>query len=416
MDNIATGYQPQFGLGAYFAGQNAQNAEDMNAQVLNKLFQANQQTAQTNPLEVQRMQYAMPGYQLDAKTAQAAMDNPTYIADSLRGKQGEWATKAAEGEYAGATVKDKIALQKMKQAGLLSDAEFTNLLSGAKMKEASIGFPMESNEPPVSQDMTGFMKPPSSPFAVAPTTIGEGFLQHPAAPMQMPYQSAADVKTPNSVNMTGSNEARAELLANEYARTKDPSILKELQALSKTEQGYTNKGNPAPISREPVFTKMSAPKPTSDYTRLATLAAQTPEHLGKMEEIAAASEGRIQSAMVNADARVQAAEAARNRGDTLAEKELTMSAPSFENQAIRYESMITKREIEAAKNEVITSLLSDKQKDVAIKKIDSDAQMYREFANASRDMARQIYKKHGLAVSEVPQIKPTVTKAPIKLD
>ena len=44
MQNITTGYQPEFGLGALYQGINAANTESANEEELRKLFLANQQS------------------------------------------------------------------------------------------------------------------------------------------------------------------------------------------------------------------------------------------------------------------------------------------------------------------------------------------------------------------------------------
>ena len=46
MQNIETGYKPEFGLGAWFAGENAANTEAANEEELIKSFLANQRERQ----------------------------------------------------------------------------------------------------------------------------------------------------------------------------------------------------------------------------------------------------------------------------------------------------------------------------------------------------------------------------------
>jgi len=96
MQTIDTGYKPEFGLGALYAGQNAANSQAMNDEELAKLFLANQtaqqsygQVERTNPLEVTRMQNANTVGGYDAALARAKQSSPSYIPMSLSGQEAQ---------------------------------------------------------------------------------------------------------------------------------------------------------------------------------------------------------------------------------------------------------------------------------------------------------------------------------------
>lgn len=81
MQQIETGYKPEFALGGLYAGMNAANAQSNNELELIRQFLANERAKQEIPLDMQQkslqnqgMGFDMSGKQLGAMQAQAQMD------------------------------------------------------------------------------------------------------------------------------------------------------------------------------------------------------------------------------------------------------------------------------------------------------------------------------------------------------
>jgi len=115
MQTINTGYQPEFGLGAYFAGQNAANAEASNQQEQIKALldqmkaqQSYQQTERTNPLDVFAKEKSNQVAEYDAAYAQKKLRDPNYMDANIAGQIGQMQTQEAAGKTA-------TALQPFKQ-------------------------------------------------------------------------------------------------------------------------------------------------------------------------------------------------------------------------------------------------------------------------------------------------------------
>ena len=109
MQNINTGYTPEFGLGAFFAGQNAANTQAANEEELARLFLANQRELSMQPLDVQRKQLEVPGLEYDAALARAKRSDPNYIPKVLQGYIGQMDSQIAAGRGAMATEPSKTA-------------------------------------------------------------------------------------------------------------------------------------------------------------------------------------------------------------------------------------------------------------------------------------------------------------------
>jgi len=122
MQTISTGYQPEFGLGAYFQGQNAANTEASNKEELIKAFLANQQAqqdyqqkSQMNPLDVFAKEKSNQVAEYDATYAQKKLNDPNYMDANIAGQIGQMQTQQAAGKTA-------LGLQPFKQ-----EAEKSNL-------------------------------------------------------------------------------------------------------------------------------------------------------------------------------------------------------------------------------------------------------------------------------------------------
>ena len=100
MQNIQTGYTPEFSLGAFFAGENAANTEAANEEELIKSFLANQRERQMQPIDVEKAQLGLDPARYESQLAQAKSRDPKYIQEQLRGQIGQMQTQAAAGEKA----------------------------------------------------------------------------------------------------------------------------------------------------------------------------------------------------------------------------------------------------------------------------------------------------------------------------
>ena len=123
MANINTGYQPEFGLGAYFAGENAANQEAMSQEELVRAFLENQKAQQsymqaerTNPLDVIKRQQDNQVGAYDAAYATKKLNDPNYMDANIQGQIGQMQTQAAAGKTA-------AALQPFKQRAEQSTLE-----------------------------------------------------------------------------------------------------------------------------------------------------------------------------------------------------------------------------------------------------------------------------------------------------
>jgi len=115
MQTIDTGYRPDGALGALYAGQNAANAQSMNDEELAKLFLANQQSMQMNPLDVIGKQQQNQVGAYDAALAQAKQSSPSYIPMALAGQEGQMQSQMTAADSGKALAPFKVAAE---QSGL----------------------------------------------------------------------------------------------------------------------------------------------------------------------------------------------------------------------------------------------------------------------------------------------------------
>ena len=135
MQNIETGYKPEFGLGAWFAGQNAANTEAANEEELIKSFLANQRERQMQPIDVEKAQLGLDPARYESQLAQAKSSNPNYIQEQLRGQIGQMQTQAAAGEKAKTLLPFAI---KAEQGTLENTAEDNSLMQQFKQIDGLI--------------------------------------------------------------------------------------------------------------------------------------------------------------------------------------------------------------------------------------------------------------------------------------
>ena len=134
MQQIQTGYVPDGALGAMYAGWNAANAADENAQNLAKLFLANQREQQMLPLDVQLKQLDVAPKQYEAQLANAKMKDPDYINSVLTGYKGQMNSQDAAGKLAQALLPFKQAAEQAQLENQPIQRSIKRIRSGAPEK------------------------------------------------------------------------------------------------------------------------------------------------------------------------------------------------------------------------------------------------------------------------------------------
>jgi len=151
IENIATGYNPQFALGALYHGFNAGSQDNAN-QLANLAKEWELQKSQAeDPYKVLESIYS--GELANAKTR-----DPNYIPWQLKGQMGQMQTQDAQGRKAQALYGDDLAASKQKLANELltgqleqgyneERADKFNTIRNGEYPLGSIGFPMQSQQP-----------------------------------------------------------------------------------------------------------------------------------------------------------------------------------------------------------------------------------------------------------------------------
>lgn len=85
INQIETGYKPEFSLGAWYAAENANAARQANEEELLKQRLANQQSQVMNPLEARLKELSIAPAEYQEKFAQAQVTDPNYIKSVLQG-------------------------------------------------------------------------------------------------------------------------------------------------------------------------------------------------------------------------------------------------------------------------------------------------------------------------------------------
>ena len=125
MNEIKTGYTPEFGLGAFFQGVNAANADAFNEEELLKQRLANQQSQVINPLEARLKNLSIPPAQYEEALPKARLTDPEYIRSMLNERKGQAAIAEVTGRKAKAL--EPFAI-KAEQGKLENEFEDTDLL------------------------------------------------------------------------------------------------------------------------------------------------------------------------------------------------------------------------------------------------------------------------------------------------
>lgn len=155
IEQISTGYRPEFALGALYHGYNAGNADNA-AQLANLTSQWDLQRKQAqDPLNTISKEY-------DAKLANAKMQSPGYIPWMLQGYIGQMKSQDAAGRMKQAIYDDELAattneLRAKSSAGILKQEELNHYLeriaelkrrrdAGALNTDGASGFEMQQQE------------------------------------------------------------------------------------------------------------------------------------------------------------------------------------------------------------------------------------------------------------------------------
>lgn len=116
MNQIETGYKPEFALGALYQGQNAADAQSQNDQELIKQFLANQHALVNNPITEEKNRLMLDPAKYESLLSNFKMQDPNYIPAQIQGQIGQMDTQAA----AGTTAK---ALQPLMQDQKMAESE-----------------------------------------------------------------------------------------------------------------------------------------------------------------------------------------------------------------------------------------------------------------------------------------------------
>ena len=126
INQIETGYKPEFALGAWFAAENARNAQLANEEELLKQRLANQQSQVINPLEAQLKQLSVAPAKYEEALSKARLTDPEYIRSMLNERKGQAAVAEVTGRKAKAL---EPFATKAEQFKLENEAQQTDLLS-----------------------------------------------------------------------------------------------------------------------------------------------------------------------------------------------------------------------------------------------------------------------------------------------
>lgn len=125
INQIETGYKPEFSLGAWYAAENANAARQANEEELLRQRLANQQSQVMNPLEAQLKQLSIAPAQYEEALSKARLTDPDYIRSMLNERKGQATLAEVTGRKAKAL--EPFAI-KAEQSKLENEFEDTDLL------------------------------------------------------------------------------------------------------------------------------------------------------------------------------------------------------------------------------------------------------------------------------------------------
>ncbi len=436
LPQIETGYKPEFGLGALYQGYNAANADQMAQEDLIKAFLANQRETQMQPLDIGVRQW-------DAASAQDKLNDPLFRQMILKGQIGRDQADVARGQVASGTVNSEIDAKNsgnifssmrdraktVQEKELLRQLEI--LASGGDVVPSSPTFgqqeatPSNINQPSsvegrIASNWGGEANRPTNADIVMPVpgNLNRENLLKPT--MGNDYGGATPYDIPELKRELArknlSPQVRTELIA-ELERAL--SISNSGQKWTPVNQDVTPTGiaapQPAPMPTQQV---QSIDRPVNLLERMSKLRMMNPEHMGKMEEIAAQTSGRESVATIAAEARIEAARKAAENGDTVKAKDLQHSAKLL-SDALGYEKLINGQDIQAQKDALLMKIAGgDSRAKGELSSLNANVERWKQLATASRAKAQQIDKKYGYdSPSDSSPVAPTTTQPKvIKLD
>ncbi len=399
IENIATGYKPEFALGALYHGFNAGSAD--NASQLSNLIQeqALQKSRIGDPLDLIKKQY-------EAMVANAQMQNPDYIPAQMQGDMGRFASSAARGKIDSSSVDEQI---KALLAELAQKTGRSNLLTQFQNQQQADINALGTQQPEQPQ-----MAAPQPEYQ-SPLNPNYGNEGRGLTPLPILKNEAAMKASMGNDYRFGDRQYDLETLDKEIRLHGDKTgqLAKERERLIASLAGGQSTGEqPAPLQ-----TQTSAPL-GSKLRQMAQILGTTPEHLNRMEEIKAQNDARLEMANIAANARLQAVHDAQQKGDTTKVAELNLAAKN-DAEAGRYEALINKQDIARQEREILEKIVDKTKQKAAMAELNATVKRYEQLAKAYRDQAGVIYKKHGLSVPTANDLVPAPVQPQqgvIKLD
>jgi len=384
IENIATGYKPEFALGALYHGFNAGSAD--NASQLSNLIQeqALQKSRIGDPLDLIKKQY-------EAMVANAQMQNPDYIPAQMQGDMGKFASSAAKGKIDSSSVDDQI---KALLAELAQKTGKSNLLSQFQNQQQSdINAIGQTPQEPVSMQT----QQPEYQSPVNPNYGNEG---RGLTPLPILKNEATMKASMGNDYRFGDRQYDLETLDKEI-RLHGDKTGQLAQERARLVASLANGGGGEQVQPQQPQGPLG-----SRLRQMATILGTTPEHLNRMEEIKAQGDSRLEIANIAAQTRLQAVHDAHQKGDTTKVAELNLAAKN-DAEAGRYEALINKQDIARQEREILEKIVDKTKQKAAIAELSASVRRYEQLAKAYRDQANVIYKKHGLAVPTATDLVPT---------
>jgi len=373
LPQIETGYKPEGALGALYQGFNAANADQGAELELIKQFLANQREQQMQPLDVGVRQW-------DAAQAQDKMNDPVFRQMLLKGSIGKNQSDAARGQLDTETLQSLIGLTQAQHAQGTGKANLLSTFQNAQQGAVdALGSPQQGAPIPTPQ-----------PETAAPTS---GF----------------NWQIPPAVQQSRDRQSLGIMLKELEDNPNDLNLIRDIQNRKKTIGNFAPQQEQIPQAVAPEVAQAPTTQPAplgSRYRQIANILKDTPEHMGRMEELAANMDSKIQVANIAAEARLKAAQEAANNGETIKAKDLSHSAKLL-SDALGYEKLINGQDIQAQKDALLMKIAGgDKAAKNDLSTLNANVERWKQLAQASREKAAQIDKKYGY---ETPSISPVAT-------
>ena len=402
IENIATGYKPEFALGALYHGFNAGSAD--NASQLSNLIQeqALQKSRIGDPLDLIKKQY-------EAMVANAQMNNPDYIPAHMQGDMGRFASSAAKGKIDSSSVDEQIKALLAELAQKTGKSNLLNQFQNQQQYDINAIGTQQPEQPQMAAPQPEYQSP------VNPNYGNEG---RGLTPLPILKNEAAMKASMGNDYRFGDRQYDLETLDKEIRLHGDKTgqLAKERERLIASLAGGQSTGEQAaPLQTQ--APQSSAPL-GSKLRQMAKILGTTPEHLNRMEEIKAQNDARLEMANIAANARLQAVHDAQQKGDTTKVAELNLAAKN-DAEAGRYEALINKQDIARQEREILEKIVDKTKQKAAMAELNATVKRYEQLAKAYRDQAGVIYKKHGLAVPTATDLVPAPVQPQqgvIKLD